>query len=186
MLETMRFTIFIFMSVFAMLAPLEGGTLTFLNTADNGSTFLYSGSVQNNQHVNSGDYFTIFDFAGLVSGSGPSSDWVFNIQHDVPGQPDNPAVADATFTYTGSPIIGSPGQTSLGIFTLKTTATGQQQGSYIFQTTRSHGGNEGSSIEQSGITTTAAGTSAVPEPSAMLLVGSGLMAACLRRQKKLL
>ena len=168
-----------------MLSSLQGGTLTFLNTADNGTSFLYSGSVQNNQQVNSGDYFTIFDFAGLVSGSGPSSNWVFNIEHDVAGQPDNPAVADATFTYTGSPIIGQPGKTLLGIFTLKTTATGQQQGPYVFETTRSNGGNAVSSIDQSGITTIAAGASAVPEPSAMLLVGTGLMAACLRRQKKL-
>jgi hypothetical protein len=180
----MRFTILLLIFVFAMLSPIQGATLTFLNTTDGGSTFLYSGSVQNNQQVNSGDYFVIFDFAGLVSGSGPSSDWVFNIQNDVAGHPDNPSVTDATFTYAGSSIIGQPGQTPLGIFTLKTTATGQQQGSYVFETTRSDGGNAGSSIDQSAITTVAAGASAVPEPSAILLVGGGLLAACLRRQWK--
>ena len=119
--EAMKFTMLLLIFVFAILSPIQGATLTFLNTADGGSTFLYSGSVQNNQQVNSGDYFVIFDFAGLVSGSGPSSDWVFNIQNDVAGHPDNPSITDATFTYAGSSIIGQPGQTPLGIFTLKTT-----------------------------------------------------------------
>jgi hypothetical protein len=180
----MRFTILIIF-IFAMLSPLQGATLTFLNTTYGGSTFLYSGSVQNNQQVNPGDYFAIFDFAGLVSGSGPSSDWVFSIQNDVAGHPDNPFMNDAIFTYTGSAIIGQPGQTPLGIFTLKTTATGQQQGSYVFETTRSNGGNAGNSVDQSGTTTVAAGASAVPEPSAMLLVGGGLVAAYLSRKWRL-
>jgi hypothetical protein len=181
----MRFTIVLLIFVFAILSPIQGATLTFLNTADGGSTFLYSGSVQNNQQVNSGDYFIIIDFAGLVSGSGPSSDWVVNIQNDVAVHTDNPSIPDAIFTYTGSSIIGQPGQTPLGIFTLNTTATGQQQGSYVFETTRSDGGNSGTSLNQSEITTVAAGASAVPEPSAILLVGGGLLAACLRRRWKM-
>jgi hypothetical protein len=180
----MRLTAFLCSLAFIAFTPAHGATLTFLNTTDGGSTFHYSGSVQNNQQVESGNYFVIFDFAGLLSGDGPSSSWVFSTQADVAGQPDNPSVSDALFTYTGSPITGAPGNTSLGIFTLRTTATQQQQGSYVFETTRSNGGNAGNSVDQSSTTTVAFNASAVPEPGAMMLVGGGLLAVCLSRFRR--
>jgi hypothetical protein len=167
--------------------PLHAATLTFLNTTDGGHTYLYSGSVQNNQQIQSGDFVVIYDFAGLVSGEGPSVAWAFNLLNDVPGQPDNPAKSDAMFTYTGTTITGVPGGTPLGTFILRTTADGQQQGSYSFQSTRSDGPHAGESITQSASTTVAAdanATNAVPEPSAMFLAGGGLIAVVLTHRRK--
>jgi hypothetical protein len=173
--------------LFTFFVPVEGATLTFLNATDGGHTYLYSGSVQNNQQIQSGDFVVIYDFAGLVSGEGPSVAWTFNLLNDVPGQPDNPGKADAMFTYTGSTIVGVPGGTPLGTFTLRTTVDGQQQGSYLFQSTRSDGPHAGESITQSASTTVAAdanATNAVPEPSAMVLAGGGLIAVVLTRRRK--
>jgi hypothetical protein len=185
--QAMKFTLVVCAFVFALFVPLEAATLTFVNTTDGGHTYVYSGSVQNNQQIESGDYVVIFDFAGLVSGEGPSVAWAFNLLNDVPGQPDDPSKADATFTYTGTTITGVPGGTPLGTFILRTTADGQQQGSYSFQSTRSDGPHAGDSVTQSASTTVAAdanATNAVPEPSAMLLVGGGLIATVLSCRRK--
>jgi hypothetical protein len=43
-----------------------GASLSFVNTADFGTTFVYRGSVENNQEIRSGDYFAIYEFPGLV------------------------------------------------------------------------------------------------------------------------
>lgn len=174
---------FICLFTLGLLAPLSGATLTFLNTTDGGNTFLYSGSVQNNQEVKTGDQFIIFDFAALLDGQGPSLDWAFTFSQDVSGQADNPTISDAYFTYTGlNTILGLPGQTPLGTFLLTTSATGVhlQQGSYVFETTRSgDGGNTGNDVTQSGTVTVAA----TPEPGAILLVGGGLALVAVGRRK---
>jgi hypothetical protein len=180
----MKLTILVCAFLFTCFVPIEGATLTFLNTTDGGHTYLYSGSVQNNQQIESGDYVVIFDFAGLVSGEGPSVAWAFNLLTDVPNEPDNPGTTDAMFTYTGTTITGAPGGTPLGTFTLTTTADGQQQGSYLFQSTRSNGPQAGDSVTQSATTTAAADADAVPEPRAVLLVGGGLIATVLSRRRR--
>jgi hypothetical protein len=182
----MKSNILLCMFVLMLLAPAQGATLRFLNTTNDGNTFLYSGSLQNNQQVESGDYVVMLDFAGLLSGQGPAG-WAFSSANDVPGQPDNALIADAMFTYTGPTIVGAPGETSLGTFSVTTSTNGQQQGSYLFETTRTDGGNAGADVQQLGTITIAAGSnsdaSAVPEPGAMLLVGGGLLAVGLGRKR---
>ena len=187
----MKITILLCAFVFAFFVPLQGATLTFSNTTDGGHTYLYSGSVQNNQQIQSGDYVVIIDFAGLVSGEGPSVAWTFSILSDVPGQPDNPGKADAMFTYAGTTITGVPSGTPLGTFILPTTADGQQKGSYLFESTRSDGPHAGDAVIQTASTTVPVDAGEVPEPSALLLVGGDwlvhLSAAggrCPRRQRR--
>jgi hypothetical protein len=163
------------------LLPLQAATLTFTNTSNAGLTFNYTASVQNNQEIQSGNYFIIFDFAGLVSGTGPNADWSFSSVSDVAAQPDNPSIMDAIFTYTGStPIVGVPGGTQIGTFSLTSTFTAQTQGLFFSQATRSSGGNAGEPvIESASLLAVASDPSAanpVPEPSAMVLAGGGLLA----------
>ena len=178
----MRFTTYLFAFIFAILGPLNAATLSFLNTTNGGSTLLYSGSVQNNQEVRAGDYLIVFDFAGLADGQGPSPDWAFNLSNDVPDQDDNPSIPDAYFTYTGATtIVGQPGHTPLGTFLLTTSATDVHltQGSYLFVTTRTDGGNAGSDVDESRMVTVVT----TPEPGAILLVGCGLALVALGRRK---
>jgi hypothetical protein len=157
-----------------LMMPMEGATLTFVNTTNGGLTFNYTGSVENNQQINPGDYLVIFDFEGLVSGAGPA-DWTFSMQTDVAGQADDATLPDATFTYTGASILGVPGGTSLGTFSLTGTYTAQATSSFFMQSTRSSGGNAGQPVLETGAIIVADNASAVPEPSAVLLMAGGLL-----------
>jgi hypothetical protein len=79
-----------------------------------------------------GDGFTIFDFGGYVPGSilAPAG-WTASVQLTgsvlgiaPPGaHPDNPALFNLLFTYTGATIDGTVGDTNLGNFTATTTDT---------------------------------------------------------------
>ena len=170
----MKYMMLICSFMAAALAPINAATLTFLQTTNGGSTFVYNGSVQNNQEVRTGDHFLIFDFAALLDGQGPSLDWAFNLIEDVPNQPDDPSIPDAQFTYTGAnTIVGVPGHTPLGTFLLTTSTTGVHlvPGSYVFAATRTgSGGNTGDEVTEYGNVTVAA----TPEPGSMFLVCIGL------------
>jgi hypothetical protein len=178
----MKTRIAIFTALLASMTLLDGAVLTFVNTTDQGHTFVYSGFVQNNQQVSTGDSLIVLDFAGLVSGEGPSSDWKFSSVTDTAGQPDDPAITDAVFTYTGAPIQGLPGNTQLGTFSLTTTLLSQTQGRYIYTTTRTNGSNAGEEFVHSG-TVPVPTTAGVPEPVSACLVGAGLVAVSCGRRK---
>jgi hypothetical protein len=175
----MRIAIYSFLLV--SVTSLQGAVLTFVNTTNAGHTFVYSGFVQNNQQLHTGDSFIVFDFAGFVNGQGPSSDWTFSTINNVPDQPDNPTIVDAVFTYNGTLIVGQPGNTPLGIFTLTTTFLSQTEGTYIFSTIRTQGAQAGELVVQSGTTTVPTG---VPEPISFCLVGAGLVGlGCAHRRR---
>jgi hypothetical protein len=67
----MKGPIFICSFLAAVLVPLNAATLTFLHTTNGGSTFVYSGSVQNNQEVRTGDHhrYATVNVAAMVAGT---------------------------------------------------------------------------------------------------------------------
>ena len=89
---------------------------TFASYVPNGAgglTFSYTASLSSGSRVNTGDYFTIYDFQGLISGSEVApAGWTFseqNIGITPAGQIvyDRCAIVNITFTYIGqSSIIG--------------------------------------------------------------------------------
>jgi hypothetical protein len=164
----------------ASLTSLQGAVFTFVNTTDGGYTFNYTGFVQNEKQVGTGDSFIVLDFAGLITGTGPSGAWSFSTLSDVEGQADDPTILDAVFTNTGATIEGQPGNTQLGTFSITSSITSQVQGSYVFVTTRVHGANTGDEFIGSGDIIVPGGTvpggdTGVPEPFSLMLVGSGLL-----------
>jgi hypothetical protein len=83
--------------------------------SDNGCVFSYNVEIPSNTKVFKGDYFTIYDFNGYVSGSEfAPADWSITVQNsgiDVPGQVgifDDPNVENLTFIYTGAVTILGP------------------------------------------------------------------------------
>ena len=184
----MRFTAYLLAFLSILIVPAKAATLTFVNTTNGGLTFNYTGSVENNQQISSGDYLVIFDFNGLLSGVGPAG-WTFGMQTDVAGHPDNASISDAIFTYAGSPIVGVPSGTSLGTFSVTGSFTAQTPGSYFIQSNRSEGPNAGQLIQNIDSTVVAADTNSVPEPGSMILAGGGMLTlsirTAIRRRRKM-
>lgn len=163
-------------------APQFAGILEFVEV-QNGNTFVYNAKLQNNQYIDNGDYFIVFDFGGLQSGTGPSG-WTFSAVNNAAGATNSAAVLDAVFTYSGPTIYGVPGNTNLGEFTLTTTSSESRLGDYLSRTTRVGAGNNADTdLTQTGhvsVAGAAPDAEPVPEPAAMLLTGLGISALALR------
>ncbi|PYL85907.1 MAG: hypothetical protein DMF17_07120 [Verrucomicrobia bacterium] len=93
----------------------------------NGGNFQinYTAVVTGDQRVEAGDFFTIYDFSGLVLNSAMMPpDWSFTslLVGVTPSQtdpPDDPMIRNLTWTYTGAtPIIGPA---ALGMFSAVST-----------------------------------------------------------------
>jgi hypothetical protein len=96
--------------------------------------FNYTATVTGDQRVDTGDFFTIYDFNGLVPNSGSMPvDWSFSsaLIGRTPSQtnpPDDPTILNITFTYTGNTSIIGPAD--LGMFSAVSTF-GQSQAGYF-------------------------------------------------------
>jgi hypothetical protein len=156
--------------------PNYAATLTFIETQNEGTTYLYEGTLQNNQRIETGDFFLVYDVRGLLSGTGPEG-WVFTSIFDAPVA-DDEFRPDAIFTYSGPAIIGIPSTTALGNFYLTGTFTRQRSGTYLSQTTRiGDGNNTSTQLQQVEVTT----VPDIPEPSTAVLGLAGLAVLVCRK-----
>jgi PEP-CTERM motif len=176
-----------------------------------GSSFTYSYALALTQNatLQAGNYFTIYDFQGLLPNSNTQpAGFAFStsLVGPTPGGTtpvDNPGISNVTWTYTGS---GAPvGPTNLGSFTVQSTsgvaATGtftslalQLAGDNAINTTTqaqvSVPSGSGSDCGSSGdpVVSTLGGASgpSVPEPTSLVLLCVGLPLlglVCYRRKQ---
>src|SRR5262245_40498362 len=170
----------------------------------------YNVSLPSGAIVQSGNYFTVYDFAGYVPGSGE----VFSAQPDGAGAfwhvsvanlgptperldpQDDPNLANITFTYTGGPTITRQQLDSsngfLGNFAL-TSTFGDAAPGFFTGTNKIEGGGNAT---DSNIADTSVPTGQddlpdpglTPEPTTLALAGLGLpligLARILRRRKE--
>jgi hypothetical protein len=138
--------------------------------------------------LQSGNFFTVFDFAGYVPGTaaGPDANWAVSVVNSSPVDPllnptDDPSLPNLTFRYTGPTVL--TGQLGLGNFVAFSTFDQRKESSFTAQTNRTSDG-----MLDSNITTTDAPTGSltppppVPEPTTLLLAGLGLPALGLARR----
>jgi hypothetical protein len=146
--------------------------------------------LQSNSSLKSGDFFTIYDVQGYVSGSSVMpSNWTMTMQNSgitpagltVPG--DNSSLPNLTFTYSGPTVSGSA-TASLGVGNFVITTT-QALGSNPFAglSQLSNGNNEavltelpstGGGANPSGGGPNGGGSPGLPEPASLILVALGL------------
>lgn len=148
------------------------------------SLWMYAVVLPAESLLKSGDYFTIYDFAGLIDGSnGQPAGWTFSAQAIGPtpdrlSPDDSPAVMNLTWKYTGPDM--SPGQTGLGNFWAASEYGTSGDSFFTAITHLASGPKTDSNITETVVPVPA--PPAVPEPTTLLLAGLGLPLAALTRR----
>jgi hypothetical protein len=147
-----------------------------------GCEFSYNVAVSANSRVNTGDYFTIYDFNGYIAGSAfAPADWDISVQPigiTPPSQliVENPVTVNITFMYVGAaPIFGPVSPLGgVGAFGAESTFCAESVAGQFAAETHKHNpgelddntllGNQGFVV-----------TPAVPEASSLALLLPGLV-----------
>jgi hypothetical protein len=162
-------------------------TLDSISPAGSAFTFNYQVDVTVQERVESGDFFTIYDF-GDVSSVALVAGWTFSTALigvtplDVSPN-DSPNVMNVTFTRTGGAILGP---LDLGIFSVVSPLSGTHADSFTALATRNSGGSlDGTKIANIGLLNVPGPvTATVPEPMTVFLLGLGLIGMTLARRSR--
>ena len=181
----------------ALAAPAQAGIIpaSVTITPESGNfRWTYSIVLPTDQKLQAGDYFTIYDFGGLVPGTNSQpADWAYSSAKGGPVPPglapiDNPAIDNLTFTYGGATIPS--GQVGLGNFWAVSTVGESVTVAFTAQNPQASSGQLDRNIVDTLAPAPAVDIippSGVPEPTTMALAGLGLPilgAARLFRRKK--
>lgn len=146
--------------------------------------WMYSVMLSSGSMLKTGDFFTIYDFAGLVAGSNNApAGWSFSSAPigPTPGRvvpEDSAGWLNLTWTYTGADF--SPGQAGLGNFWAASSYATSGDGYFTATTHLAGGTRTDSNITQTVVPVPA--PPSVPEPTTLVLAGLGLPFAALARR----
>src|SRR5437588_1842702 len=146
-------------------------TLSSVTGSSPNFTWNYAANVTVDETVNTGDFFTIYDFGTIAPGSNTQpTGWTFSqaLLGPTPAltnPTDNPNILNLTWTYTGTtPIAGSA---ALGIFSVITGTDQLKVGQFTAEATRNSGPNAGTKVDNIGNVSVP-----VPEPSVLFPIMS--------------
>ena len=141
-------------------------TLSSVTGSSPNFTWNYSANVTVDETVNHGDFFTIYDFGAIASGSNSQpTGWTFSQSLVGPtaaltSPTDNPNILNLTWTYSGTTPIS--GEAALGMFSVITNTDQLKTGQFTAEATRSSGPNAGTKVDNIGVVSVP-----VPEPSTL-------------------
>jgi hypothetical protein len=105
-------------------------------------TWNYSANVTVNETINTGDFFTIYDFSSIMPTThNQPAGWTFSTAlvgqtPSLVGPADNPNLWNITWTYTGTTAI--VGAQALGIFSVVASTDQLTMGQFTAEATRSN------------------------------------------------
>ena len=155
-----------------------GFTVTLGSTTPSGPNIVYNytATIAPGDQIRTGDFFRIYDFAGFVAGSfSAPAGWTASTAASNPTPPpdvmlrlpDDPTIANLTFTYTGTATITGP-VTITGFTAISTLAPGGAQEHFVGRLTSTA---DATAVDSIG-TVSVPGV-AVPEPASVALLGLG-------------
>jgi hypothetical protein len=149
-------------------------------TAD-GDNFRYSYGVvlTSDSTLHTGDFFTVYDFTGMVGGSNLQPDGFTFSSSLVGATPagttptDDPNIDNLTWAYTGPDTV--VGQTGLGNFMMVSSYGTTTDGVFTATTHREIDGRPDANITETDVPVPVAiEVPGVPEPTSLALIGVGL------------
>ncbi len=153
-----------------------------VTTATEGDKFRWTYAIvlPTDSQLRSGDYFTIYDFAGLVSPSNSQPDgWTYSSANVGPvpdgvNPDDNAALPNLTWKYTGPTL--SSGQTGLGNFWAVSEFGEATNSFFTARTHRTVDGRVDTNITDTvvPVPTSTPNPNLIPEPTTLVLAGLGL------------
>jgi hypothetical protein len=171
------------LAIVVMAARAEAGLLpvaSSMNANNNGTyTYTYGVVLTSDTSLKTGDYFTIFDFQGLIPSSNTQPTGFSLTTSNGGGSPPGIVTAQSatlpnlTWTYTGAQTL--TGQLGLGNFSIMSTnPVGQSSLSFASLTQRAVDGQVDSNITVTSGPGSGSGVPTVPEPATLALIAIGL------------